>query len=123
MFKKEKDMKEKLKKIFENRRGALILLFVLEIILSIFITPNMYDDAWFIEQITNEVDPETNQVIEHTINDFILNRYSTWSSRVIIEYTLCLVLKTSKYMWIFIEALMVTLVRIFNIKNIYKRKQ
>lgn len=122
MFKKENDMKEKMKKVFENRRGALILLFILEIVLTIVITPNLYDDAWFIKQITNELDLETNQVIEHTIIDFVTNRYSTWSSRVIIEFVLCLVLKTSKYMWIFVEALMVTLVRIFNIKNIYKRE-
>lgn len=122
MFKKENDMKEKMKKVFENRRGALILLFILEIVLTIVITPNLYDDAWFIKQITNELDIETNQVIEHTIIDFVTNRYSTWSSRVIIEFVLCLVLKTSKYMWIFVEALMVTLVRIFNIKNIYKRE-
>ena len=35
---KEK-IKEKLKKLFENGTGALILLFVLEIILIMFVTP------------------------------------------------------------------------------------
>lgn len=120
-YKKENIMKEKIKKIFENGRGALILLFVLEIILSIFITPNLYDDAWFIEQVTNELDPETNQVIEHTIIDFITERYSSWSSRVIIEFTLCLVLKTSKYMWILLECLMVTLVG-YSISKIFTKE-
>ena len=73
MYNKERNsyMNEKIKKIFENGRVVLILLFVLEIVLSIFITPNLYDDAWFIEQVTNELDPETNQVIEHTIIDFV----------------------------------------------------
>lgn len=107
-------MKEKMKKIikkfFEDGRGALILLFVLEIILTMFITPNTYDDEWFMKQITNELNPETNEVIEHTVKDFVINRYHTWSSRVIIEFTLCTVLKTSKYMWILLEAFMVTLV-------------
>lgn len=100
----------------------LIILFVLEIVLSIFITPNLYDDEWFIEQITNELDPQTNEVIEHTIIDFVSGRYYNWSSRVIIEFILCLVLKISKYLWILIEVLMVTLAgysisKIFTIKN------
>lgn len=102
-------MKEKMKKILENGTGALILLFILEMILIMFVTPNLYDDKWYIEQITNEINPETNEVIEHTINDFVKERYNSWTSRVLIEFVLCLTLKTSKYLWILIEALMVTL--------------
>lgn len=117
---KEK-IKEKMKKIFENGTGALILLFVLEIALIMFVVPNMYDDAWFIKQITNEIDPETNQVIEHTIPDFVKGRYHSWSSRVIIEFVLCLTLKTSKYVWILIEALMVTLVG-YSISKIFTKE-
>lgn len=107
-------MKEKFKeitnKIFKDGRGALILLFVLQLVLTIFITPNTYDDEWFINQITDELNVETNEIIEHTIPDFITERYQTWSSRVIIELVLCLVLKTSKYLWILIQSLMAVLV-------------
>lgn len=99
-----------MKKILKNGNGVLFLLFVLEIILIMFVTPNLYDDAWFIEQVTNEINPETNEVIEHTILGFVQERYFSWSSRVIIEFILCLTLKTSKYLWILLEALMVTLV-------------
>ena len=106
-------MKEKLKNfiniIVQNGRGALILLFVLELVLTFFITPNLYDDKWFMDQVTNEIDPVTGEVIEHNIINFVYDRYQTWSSRVIIEFTLCLVLKTSKYLWIIAECLMVTL--------------
>lgn len=102
-------MKEKIKKLFENGTGVLFLLFVLEIILIMFVTPNLYDDAWFIKQVTNEINPETNEVIEHTITGFVQERYFNWSSRVIIEFILCLTLKTSKYLWILLEALMVTI--------------
>ena len=77
-------MKEKIKKILENGTGALILLFILEIILIMFVTPNLYDDEWFIKQVTNEINPETNEVIEHTITGFVQERYFSWSSRVII---------------------------------------
>lgn len=114
-------MKEKIKKIFENRNGILLLLFILEIALSIFITPNLYDDAWFMKQVTNELNPETNEIIEHTITDFVTSRYSSWSSRVIIEFTLCLVLKVSKYMWIILEALMVTLA-CYSISKIFTKE-
>lgn len=107
-------MKEKFKeitnKIFKDGRGALILLFVLQLVLTIFITPNTYDDEWFINQITDELNVETNEIIEHTIPDFITERYQTWSSRVIIELVLCSVLKTSKYLWILIQSLMAVLV-------------
>lgn len=102
-------MKEKIKKLFENGTGVLFLLFVLEIILIMFVTPNLYDDAWFIKQVTNEINPETSEVIEHPITGFVQERYFNWSSRVIIEFILCLTLKTSKYLWILLEALMVTI--------------
>lgn len=103
-------MRDKIKKVLKNGTGTLFLLFVLEIILIMFVTPNLYDDAWFIEQVTNEINPETNEVIEHTITGFVQERYFNWSSRVIIEFILCLTLKTSKYLWILLEALMVTIV-------------
>ena len=91
-------MKEKMKKFLENGRGAIIALFILELILTIFITPNKYDDKDFLEHVTGT-----------TIISYIGPRYFNWSSRFIIEYTLCAVLKISKYLWILLEALMVTL--------------
>lgn len=103
-------MKERINKILENGRGVLILLFVLELCLTIFITPNTYDDKWFIEQITDELNIETNEIIEHSISDFLTNRYQNWSSRIFIEFILCFVLKTSKYLWIVIQSLMAVLV-------------
>lgn len=103
-------MKERINKILENGRGVLILLFVLELCLTIFITPNTYDDKWFIEQITDELNIETNEIIEHSISDFLTNRYQNWSSRIFIEFILCFVLKTSKYLWILIQSLMAVLV-------------
>lgn len=111
----------KIKDFLKNGRSVLVILFALEIILSIFITPNLYDDKWFIEQVTNELDPATNQVIEHTIMEFVTSRYYNWSSRVIIEFTLCLVLKVSKYMWVLLEVLMVTLVG-YSISKIFTKE-
>lgn len=91
-------MKEKIQKFFQNGRGAIFALFILELFLSIFITPNKYDDKTFLESVTGT-----------TIWSYVAPRYFTWTSRFLIEYTLCGVLKISKYLWILIEALMVTL--------------
>lgn len=113
-------MKEKIKNFLKNGTGILFLLFILEIVLIMFVTPNTYDDKWFMEQVTNEINPVTNQVIEHTIKDFVVYRYYNWSSRVIIEFVLCLTLKTSKYLWIFLEALMVTIAG-YSIAKIFTR--
>ena len=69
-------MKEKIKKFFnENGRLAIFILFILEIFLMIFVTPNKYDDEYFIEQVTNK-----------SIWSFVGPRYYWWSSRIIIEY-------------------------------------
>ncbi len=92
-------MKEKIKKIFENGKGVFITLFILELAVTMFITPNKYDDKTFLESVTGT-----------SIISYIGPRYFTWTSRFFIEYVLCLVLKISKYAWVLIEALMVTLV-------------
>ena len=106
-------MKEKIKEIiikfFKNGRGVIFLLFALQLILTLFITPSTYDDEWFISQVTDEINPETNEIIKHTIPDFIEYRYHNWSSRILIEFVLCTILKTSKYLWVIIQSLMVTL--------------
>ena len=92
-------MKEKIQKFLKSEKGVLLALFILEIILMIFITPNRYDDKVFLESVTGT-----------SIATYVLPRYYNWTSRLIIEFVLCAVLKISKYLWILIEALMVTLV-------------
>ncbi len=91
-------MKEKIKKFLESGRGALLALFILEIVLMMFITPNKHDDKVFLESVTGT-----------SIWSYVGPRYYNWSSRLIIEFVLCGVLKISKYLWILLEALMVTL--------------
>lgn len=87
-------MKEKIIEFLKkNGRLAIFILFILEIVLSIFITPNKFDDAYFIEQVTN-----------NSILSFVKDRYNWWSSRVIIEFVLCFVLKTSKYLWVILDS-------------------
>lgn len=111
-------MIEKIKKIFKNGRGIIFAIFILEVILMFFVTPNKYDDEFFINQVTNQIDETTGQIIEKNIFDFVKDRYFSWTSRVMIEFMLCLVLKTSKYLWILLEALLVTLA-MYSISKIF----
>jgi len=105
-------MKEKIDKFLkENGRFAIIILFILELILSLFITPSRFDDAYFIEQATNS-----------SIFSFVAGRYNSWTSRVIIEFVLCSVLKVSKYLWILLEAFMVALAG-YSISRIFIKEE
>ena len=45
-------MKEKIQKFLKNGNGVLLALFILELILMFFITPNKYDDQVFLESVT-----------------------------------------------------------------------
>ena len=103
-------MKEKFKKFLKDGRGVLLLLFILELVLMFFITPNKYDDKVFLESVTGT-----------SVWSYVGPRYYNWSSRLIIEFVLCSVLKISKYLWILIEALMVTLAG-YSISKLFIKK-
>ena len=92
-------MKEKISKFLkENGRQAILIIFILELLLSFFITPNQYDDDFFIGKATG------------SITCFVKERYFNWTSRIIIEFVLCSVLKISKYLWIILQAVMVAII-------------
>lgn len=83
-------MKEKIKNFLEKDiTKVILLLFILQFMLYIFITPNRYDDEFFINRIT-----------EYSMKEFLSMRWDTWTSRMFIEFVLCSVLKISKYAWI-----------------------
>ena len=104
-------MKNKIKKFLENGRGAILILFILELILTIFITPNRHDDAWFLEQVTNR-----------SIISFEMERYTNWTSRLLLEIAECFTLKVSKYLWVLVEVLMVTLAG-YSISRLFIKKE
>lgn len=91
-------MKEKIQKLLKDGRGALLALFILEFALTFFITPNKFDDQVFLESVTGT-----------SVWSYVGPRYYNWSSRLIIEFVLCSILKISKYLWILLEAFMVAL--------------
>lgn len=81
-----------------NIKLVTLILFVLEFFLSVWITPNKYDSAFFIEKMS-----------EMSIFDFISMRYQTWTSRVIIEILICIILPHRGIVWALLNTIMMTL--------------
>lgn len=105
-------MKEKVKSFLKkDGRMALVAIFILQLVLMFFITPNKYDDEVFLSWIA-----------ERGTIDIISERYQIWTSRVIIEAVLFTVLRISKYAWVLIEAGMVTLLG-YSISKIFVKKE
>ena len=92
-------MIKKIKDFFKtNTRIALLILFLLELFINIWITPNKYDSAFFIEKMQ-----------EMSVFDFVGMRYQTWTSRILIETIVCLVLP-HRFVWVILNTIMTTLI-------------
>ena len=89
-------MKEKFLK--SNRRIAVLCLFILEFFISVWITPNQYDSAFFMKQMQ-----------KMSVFDFLGMRYETWTSRLIIEFVLCMILPQTKFVWALLNTGMMTI--------------
>ena len=95
-----KKFMEKIADFFKsNMRIAILILFILELFINIWITPDRYDSAFFIQKMQ-----------EMSLMDFISMRYQTWTSRVFIEIIVCSVLTHNKIIWIILNTLMTTLI-------------
>lgn len=81
-----------------NQRKCLLIFFILEFFISIWITPNKYDSEFFIKQMQ-----------EMSIWDFISMRYQTWTSRIFIETLICLILPKTGIIWAMLNTIMMTI--------------
>lgn len=89
----------KIKNFFKsNTRIAVLILFILEFCISIWITPDKYDSEFFI-----------NQVKEMSVLNFVKMRYQTWTSRILIETLIGVILLKSRFVWVILNTLMMTI--------------
>ena len=89
----------KIKNFFKsNTRIAVLILFILEFCISIWITPDKYDSEFFI-----------NQVKEMSVLNFVKMRYQTWTSRILIETCIGVILLKSRFVWVILNTLMMTI--------------
>lgn len=90
---------EKIRDFFKkDSRKAVFVLFILELLINIWITPNKYDSEFFIKQMA-----------EMSVFDFVSMRYQNWTSRVIIEFVLCVVLPRYSLVWAVLNTIMMTI--------------
>lgn len=89
----------KIKNFFKsNTRIAVLILFILEFCISIWITPDKYDSEFFI-----------NQVKEMSVLNFVKMRYQTWTSRILIETLIGVILLKSRFIWVILNTIMMTI--------------
>lgn len=103
-------LKEKIKNLFNGEYKGIAILFILQLILIITIKPIRFDDAFYIQAITGV-----------PVFSFVSQRYLEWTSRVLIEATLGIIFRFSKYIWIFGNVIMVTLIG-YSISKLFVKK-
>lgn len=76
------------------RKSAVpyIILLIAMIAIHIPLTLDIYDDAYFSSILRDQ-----------SITGWLAARYFTWSSRLIIEFFLGLILKSGKWIWVFFD--------------------
>lgn len=91
---------ENIKKIFKNNFYlSIVILFILELFISIWVTPDRYDSAFFIQKMK-----------EMSLGEFLSMRYNVWTSRILIEAVVCTVLSHNRLIWVLINTFMMTLI-------------
>ena len=91
---------KKIKEFFKpNIRKVVLILFILELMINIWIVPNQYDGVFFIEKMQ-----------EMSLGEFIGMRYETWTSRLILEIVTCVLLMSPSIFWILINTIMTTMI-------------
>lgn len=105
-------MKEKIKNFFKDGRGAIVLVILIEIMLTMLVGTFERDDVFF----TN-----LGQSGEK-ITSILVNRYDTWSSRVIIEGILMMIAPMNKVVWVVLNALIMGLL-LWSISRLFIDKE
>ena len=97
---KIKNFNKKVKDFFKtNLHLAVLVLFVLEFFINIWIVPTRHDGIYFIERMN-----------EMSMLKFIEMRYNTWTSRIILEIITCFILTKPAIFWILLNTIMTTLI-------------
>lgn len=103
---------EKIRTFFKNHiRMVVLALFLLELMLNIWITPNKYDSEFYIKQMA-----------EMSVFDFVSMRYQTWTSRVLIEFLICIVLPKYSLIWAILNTIMMTILGYSILKLLIKEE-
>lgn len=95
----------------KSPRLAMLVVFILEFIIGCLVVGfTRYDGEYFIKKSQ-----------EMSLKEFTIMRYNTWSSRNIIEYLSCIILRWPTWLWALTNALINTLT-IYLILKLFVKK-
>lgn len=88
---------KKILKLIKSRKFILIFSFIFFFAISLFLNTNFGDDLWFKERFKDG------------IFEFLKSRYNIWSSRLVIEFFLVVLLQFPKVIWCLLNSLVIVL--------------
>lgn len=100
-----------LKKIIINKKILYLIIFILIVLIHLLLKTNTNDDIWF-------------KSIIRSINElpsYLVSRYNNWTSRLIIESILIILLKLPKLIWCLLNCLMILLL-VYDIDILFSKK-
>lgn len=95
-------------KSFDLKKAIVIMIFIVWFIKHLFMDFGRNDDSWFLSYANGN------------IVDYLLWRYSYWTSRLVIEGIMLLLLRMNKFIWYFLDTLMYVWIYI-SIINIFEK--
>ena len=99
-----------MKKILKKSIIPFIILFISMVIIHLLFKINWGDDVWF------------KSIADQGIIDYIGNRYSTWSSRIIIETIMIFLLQLPSFIWAILDSLIITILA-YSISYLFTNKK
>src|SRR5574344_222096 len=86
-----------MKKIIKNKYFPFLILFITMFIVCLTLKINWGDDVWFKEKAGED------------LLNYISSRYNTWTSRILIESVMLILLQLPKFIWCLLTSFMITL--------------
>lgn len=100
-----------LKKIINNKKILYLIIFILIVLIHLLLKTNTNDDIWFKNIINNITD----------LPNYLISRYNGWTSRLIIESFIIILLKLPKIIWCLLNCLMIMLL-VYDINILFSKK-
>ena len=86
-----------MEKIIKNKYFPFLILFITMFIVCLTLKINWGDDVWFKEKAGED------------LLNYISSRYNTWTSRILIESVMLILLQLPKFIWCLLTSFMITL--------------
>ena len=104
---------KKIKLLLDKKWSIYLIIFSIFFIFHLFLKTNFADDIWFKDIIGTHYE---------NIFDYLYYRYNEWSSRLVIESILILLLQLPKIVWCILDSAIITLLS-YSISELFLNKK